>query len=144
MRKAKAWLWASFRVPLKGAVRVPLRVPILIGCKLNFSTFGGSCKVVDSESFNFYFLGFWAREYEGSIGLRVWALGLSGLRVWALGLSGLRVWALGLSGLRVWVLGLSGFRIWGCEVLDGFARVLPRTLVQTCVRQIRIVHGPNR
>ena len=109
MRKAKAWLWASFRVPLKGAVRVPLRVPILIGCKLNFSTFGGSCKVVDSESFNFYFLGFWAREYKRSIGLRVWALGLSGLRGWgflAFGVEGLGFRAFGVEGLAFRAFGV--------------------------------------
>ena len=34
----------------------------LIGCKLNFFDFWGSYKVVDSESFNCYFFGFWASE----------------------------------------------------------------------------------
>ena len=34
----------------------------LISCKLNFSTFGFSYKVVDSESFNLEFLGLWASE----------------------------------------------------------------------------------
>ena len=37
-----------------------LGLGVLIGCKL--STFWGSSKVVDSESFNFYFLGLWASE----------------------------------------------------------------------------------
>ena len=38
---------------------------LLIGCKLNFSTFGVLIKVVDSESFNSYSLGFWASEVKG-------------------------------------------------------------------------------
>ena len=39
---------------------------VLIGCKLSFSTFGVLFMVVDSESFNFYFLGFWVSECKGT------------------------------------------------------------------------------
>ena len=50
------------RVPFngvyKGYYKGSRRVLLRIGCKLNFSTFGVSYKVVDSESFNFDFLGF--------------------------------------------------------------------------------------
>ena len=46
-------------------VKVHIWVMLLIGCKLNFSTFGVLIKVVDSESFNSYSLGFWASEVKG-------------------------------------------------------------------------------
>ena len=40
--------------------------PSSFGCKLNFSTFEGFYKVVDSDSFNFYALGLWASEFKGT------------------------------------------------------------------------------
>ena len=46
----------SYKAQKKGCYK-------LIGCKLNFSTAGGFYKAVDSESFYFYFLGFWASDW---------------------------------------------------------------------------------
>ena len=37
----------------------------LIGCKTQLFNFWGSYKVLDSESFNFYSLGFWASKIQG-------------------------------------------------------------------------------
>ena len=37
---------------------------ILLGCKLNFSTFAVLITTFDSESFNFWFLGFSASEHK--------------------------------------------------------------------------------
>ena len=57
-------MYLAFQIQVRGGCAVQ---KLLNGCKLNFSTFGGSYKVVDSESFNFYVLGFWASEARVSV-----------------------------------------------------------------------------
>ena len=79
--------------------------------------FWGAYKVVDSESFNFYFLGFWASEFRG------FELGLVGVEALHLRVYGLRVYKIQGFGTGHCFFSDVGFSALGVYKVQGFGSV---------------------